>query len=196
MNEELEQFLIAQQTYYRTALQEIKSGQKRSCWMWFIFPQIAGLGYSETARYYAIKDLYHKYESITADAGYENEENYLWMEKEEIVMCMCRGQDTMECWQEKTYQCYRIRIHTGCLSLRGLPGILHFVGKCTRSKKYKQLYVSKVFIEKREVSLKDILSSTGRKYRMNRSIQVEGAFGVLKYDYGRLQSHLFELKLA
>lgn len=57
MNNDLERFLIAQQTYYRTALQEIKSGQKRSCWMWFIFPQIAGLGYSETARYYAIKDL-------------------------------------------------------------------------------------------------------------------------------------------
>ena len=57
MNNDLERFLIAQQTYYRTALQEIKSGRKRSHWMWFIFPQIAGLGYSETARYYAIKDM-------------------------------------------------------------------------------------------------------------------------------------------
>lgn len=57
MNNDLERFLIAQQTYYRTALQEIKSGQKRRHWMWFIFPQIAGLGYSETARYYAIKDM-------------------------------------------------------------------------------------------------------------------------------------------
>lgn len=57
MNNNLERFLIAQQTYYRIALQKIKSGQKRSCWMWFIFPQIAGLGYSETARYYAIKDM-------------------------------------------------------------------------------------------------------------------------------------------
>lgn len=57
MDDELERFLIAQQNYYRTALQEIKSGQKRSHWMWFIFPQIAGLGYSETARYYAIKDI-------------------------------------------------------------------------------------------------------------------------------------------
>lgn len=57
MDYNLERFLIAQQTYYCTALQEIKSGQKRSHWMWFIFPQIAGLGYSETARYYAIKDL-------------------------------------------------------------------------------------------------------------------------------------------
>lgn len=57
MDNDLERFLIAQQTYYRIAIQEIKSGQKRSHWMWFIFPQIAGLGYSETARYYAIKDM-------------------------------------------------------------------------------------------------------------------------------------------
>ena len=57
MNNDLERFMIAQQTYYRIALQEIKSGRKRSHWMWFIFPQIAGLGYSETARYYAIKDM-------------------------------------------------------------------------------------------------------------------------------------------
>ena len=57
MDNDLERFLIAQQTYYRIGLQELKSGQKRSHWMWFIFPQIAGLGYSETARYYAIKDM-------------------------------------------------------------------------------------------------------------------------------------------
>ena len=57
MDNNLERFLIAQQTYYQTALQEIKSGKKRSHWMWFIFPQIAGLGYSETARYYAIKNM-------------------------------------------------------------------------------------------------------------------------------------------
>ena len=57
MDNDLERFLIAQQTYYQTALQEIKSGKKRSHWMWFIFPQIAGLGHSETARYYAIKNM-------------------------------------------------------------------------------------------------------------------------------------------
>lgn len=57
MDTDLERFLIAQQTYYRVALEEIKAGQKRSHWMWFIFPQIAGLGRSETARYYAIKNM-------------------------------------------------------------------------------------------------------------------------------------------
>jgi uncharacterized protein (DUF1810 family) len=56
MNDGLERFLIAQQNYFRTALEEIQEGQKQSHWMWFIFPQIQGLGYSEMARYYAIKD--------------------------------------------------------------------------------------------------------------------------------------------
>jgi len=52
----LQRFLDAQQRDYATALAEIKSGRKRSHWMWYIFPQIQGLGYSETARFYAIKD--------------------------------------------------------------------------------------------------------------------------------------------
>ena len=55
--------------------------------------------------------------------------------------------------------------------------------KCTKSKGNKRLYVSKSFIEKREESYQNILSETGIRYRMNRSIQVEGAFGVLKNDY-------------
>ena len=90
--------------------------------------------------------LCHKYESITADAGYES----------------CQD-------------IYRCEDCTGC------P---HFGGKCTRSRKGKQLYVSKVLITKREESLKNIMSRDGIRYRMNRSIQVEGAFGVLKHDYG------------
>jgi uncharacterized protein (DUF1810 family) len=57
MEKGLERFVTAQQNYYKTALHEIQNGQKQSHWMWFIFPQIAGLGYSETAQYYAIQDL-------------------------------------------------------------------------------------------------------------------------------------------
>ena len=45
------------------------------------------------------------------------------------------------------------------------------------------MYVSKSFLEKRQESYENILSETGILYRMNRSIQVEGAFGVLKNDY-------------
>jgi uncharacterized protein (DUF1810 family) len=51
----LERFLTAQNGYYETALAEIKAGQKETHWMWFIFPQIKGLGYSEISQYYAIQ---------------------------------------------------------------------------------------------------------------------------------------------
>ena len=52
----LERFKKAQEEDYETALAEIRSGRKRSHWMWYIFPQIKGLGYSSTAQYYAIQD--------------------------------------------------------------------------------------------------------------------------------------------
>ncbi len=53
----LQRFLDAQANDYAQALAEIRQGRKRSHWIWYIFPQIAGLGYSETAKYYAIQDL-------------------------------------------------------------------------------------------------------------------------------------------
>ena len=52
----LDRFLEAQKGVYETALAEVSNGRKTSHWMWFIFPQIQGLGLSETAKYYAIKD--------------------------------------------------------------------------------------------------------------------------------------------
>src|SRR5699024_5242209 len=55
--------------------------------------------------------------------------------------------------------------------------------KCTKAKGNKKLYLSKNFLTKRQESYKNILSEKGILYRMNRSIQVEGAFGVLKNDY-------------
>ena len=54
---DLNRFHSAQQNHYQTALSEIRAGHKRSHWMWFIFPQIAGLGQSATSREYAIRDL-------------------------------------------------------------------------------------------------------------------------------------------
>jgi uncharacterized protein (DUF1810 family) len=53
----LERFVAAQQESYTRALAEIRAGAKQSHWMWFIFPQIAGLGTSATARHYAIGSL-------------------------------------------------------------------------------------------------------------------------------------------
>ena len=57
MAADLSRFLKAQEQDYEQALREIRSGRKRSHWMWYIFPQIQGLGFSPTAQYYAIRDL-------------------------------------------------------------------------------------------------------------------------------------------
>jgi uncharacterized protein (DUF1810 family) len=54
---DLERFVTAQDGTYPTALAELRAGRKRSHWMWFVFPQIAGLGSSPTAQRYAIADL-------------------------------------------------------------------------------------------------------------------------------------------
>jgi uncharacterized protein (DUF1810 family) len=51
---DLQRFVDAQRDVYATALAELRAGHKRTHWMWFIFPQIAGLGHSEMARRYAI----------------------------------------------------------------------------------------------------------------------------------------------
>lgn len=56
-NNGLVRFLEAQNHVYLKALEEIKKGQKRSHWMWFIFPQVKGLGSSEHARFFGINDL-------------------------------------------------------------------------------------------------------------------------------------------
>ncbi len=54
---DLGRFVQAQEVDYERALAEIRSGQKRSHWMWYIFPQLAGLGFSSMAKRYAIKTV-------------------------------------------------------------------------------------------------------------------------------------------
>ncbi|SFU86563.1 DUF1810 domain-containing protein [Pseudoduganella namucuonensis] len=54
---ELERFLEAQAPVYSAVLRELSTGRKRSHWMWFIFPQLAGLGHSAMAQRYAISGL-------------------------------------------------------------------------------------------------------------------------------------------
>ena len=51
----LDRFLAAQEGVYEAALADLRGGSKRSHWMWFIFPQIAGWGHSPTSQYYSIK---------------------------------------------------------------------------------------------------------------------------------------------
>ena len=54
---DLERFVAAQQGVYEAALAELQAGRKRSHWMWFVFPQVAGLGRSATAQHFAISGL-------------------------------------------------------------------------------------------------------------------------------------------
>jgi uncharacterized protein (DUF1810 family) len=54
---DLSRFIEAQEPIYATALRELEHGRKQSHWMWFIFPQIAGLGHSPTSQRFAISSL-------------------------------------------------------------------------------------------------------------------------------------------
>ena len=56
---DLQRFVDAQEAgdTYTQALEELRSGRKRSHWMWFVFPQIAGLGFSPTSQHFAISGL-------------------------------------------------------------------------------------------------------------------------------------------
>lgn len=65
MSEALKRFIDAQRVDYEVAFSEIQSGQKRSHWMWYIFPQIAGLAATEISKHYAIKDIHEAEDFLT-----------------------------------------------------------------------------------------------------------------------------------
>jgi len=157
------------------------------------------------------------YKDVTADAGYESEENYSYFEGIETE-CYIKPQnyersktkkfksnmalrENMEYDAEKDeYTCQagrKLRVqHVGtkknergyereityyeCESCNECP----YKKKCTRAKENRTMQVSKKFIRQREESLKRITSEEGILLRMNRSIQSEGAFGVVKQNYG------------
>ena len=54
---DLERIVTAQAPVFETVLAELRAGRKRTHWMWFIFPQLAGLGRSSTARFYGISSI-------------------------------------------------------------------------------------------------------------------------------------------
>ncbi|MGZ8171764.1 MULTISPECIES: DUF1810 domain-containing protein [Methylobacter] len=54
---DLSRFINAQESVYDSALAELRNGRKRTHWMWYIFPQIDGLGHSATSKHYAIKSI-------------------------------------------------------------------------------------------------------------------------------------------
>ena len=161
--------------------------------------------------------LVKSYKDVTADAGYESEENYTYFE----------GQTT-ECYiKPQNYERSKTKKYKSNMALRenmpydaeldeytcqaGKKLRAVYVGKkksktgferevtyyecescegcqhkkkCTRSKDKRTMQVSKKFIEQRKQSLERITSEKGILLRMNRSIQSEGAFGVIKQNYG------------
>lgn len=56
-NFNLERFITAQDPIFEEVLAELRSGRKRTHWIWFVFPQISGLGFSPTSQYYAIRSI-------------------------------------------------------------------------------------------------------------------------------------------
>ena len=63
----MERFIVAQDEMYNIALSEIKNGFKESHWIWYIFPQIYGLGHSSKAKYYELKSISEAKEYINND---------------------------------------------------------------------------------------------------------------------------------
>lgn len=156
------------------------------------------------------------YKNITADSGYESEENYLFLEENNQEYYI--KPQTYEKWKKKSFKndiskrenmIYNAEkdeytCHNG--KQLKIIGITHktsasgycskvtvyecedctncsYKSKCTKAQGNRRMQVSKTFVEKRQKSYDNITSKRGIILRINRSIQVEGAFGVLKNDY-------------
>lgn len=163
------------------------------------------------------ENLPEKYENVIADAGYESEENYVYLEEhqqnayikpqvyeqwkkrsfknligkrenmdydeslDEYICNQGRKLKKIGISKRKSKSGYISEITTyECESCENCP----VKSKCTKAKGNRRMDTSKIFIDKRSKSLNNITTPKGIMLRMNRSIQVEGAFGALKEDYG------------
>lgn len=157
------------------------------------------------------------YKNIIADAGYESEENYTYLDtnaqnyyikpqlyekmqkrnfKNDISkrenMIYDEDKDEYICHNNKRLKPIKMahkKSSTGYISEVTTYECENcdncsYKSKCTKAKGNRQMQVSKNFIEKRQKSYENIVSEEGIVLRINRSIQVEGAFGVLKEDRG------------
>jgi transposase len=158
-----------------------------------------------------------RYKNVTADSGYESEENYLYLEKQNQTYYI--KPQTYEQWKKRSfkrdiskrenmlynpetdeYTCHngkQLRVcgishRTSATGYRSEITIYEcedcsdcsYKSRCTKARGNRKLQVSKTFVEKRQKSYENITTQEGILLRINRSIQVEGAFGVLKNDYG------------
>ena len=154
--------------------------------------------------------------NIVCDAGYESEQNYLYLKSHELVSYIKPANyeqlkkrnyrtkygriENMEYHEsEDIFVCKAGRIlqRTGTKHEKTKTGFVSekavyrcescdgckYKGNCTKARAEKSLSVSHRFYELRKESLENITTEFGKQLRMNRSIQSEGAFGVLKQDY-------------
>ena len=158
-----------------------------------------------------------KFTSVTADAGYESEENYTYLKKNNQTAYIkpqnyeqSRKKGSKKWIGRRENMHYEPKTDTYyCAEGRPLAYAFDKIRKsksgfkshvrvyececcgnctckelCTKSKYNKRLYVADNFLKYREESLSNITGAQGILFRVNRSIQAEGAFGVLKEDYG------------
>jgi len=163
------------------------------------------------------ENLGRRYENIIADAGYESEENYSYLESKGLTsyikpqsyersktrrfkedfskrenMQYDPQLDEYTCHNQKKLRKTKVTYRTSATGHRSEITVYEcedcsdcpFKERCTRAKGNRRLMVPKRFIEQRQKSLENISTDKGIRLRVNRSIQVEGAFGVLKTDYG------------
>lgn len=163
------------------------------------------------------ESLPEKYPNIVADAGYESEENYVYLDNNEQKYFIkpqayermkkssfkknISKRENME-YNKKNdeYTCHNKKIlrPIGTTNRKSKSGYksevtiyecescdnCEYKSKCTKAAGNRKMQVSKLFIEKRNTSLTNITIPEGILLRMNRSIQVEGAFGIIKEDHG------------
>lgn len=156
-----------------------------------------------------------RHKEIVADAGYESEENYVYLNKHnQDSYIKPSNYETSKTRKKKPYSTHSFnynaetytyvcpenqelkplyiknpKIKSGYISEKTIYGTCaceNYPNKslCTKSEKGRTLQRAKVFANFRNKSLENITTPKGIKLRMNRSIQVEGAFGVIKQDYG------------
>ncbi|WP_058306120.1 IS1182 family transposase [Gracilibacillus massiliensis] len=171
---------------------------------------------------YLKEHLPFTYRHIVADSGYESEENYVYLEKQEQTayikpqnherkkkasfqkeikhrenMAYDKSTDTYTCANDKQLHAIRNYTRTSQTGYQSLVTVYEcedctgcpLKEKCTKAKGNRQLHVAKQFLAFRETAQENIQTETGTLYRMNRSIQVEGTFGVIKEDYHLKKFH-------
>ena len=136
---------------------------------------------SEKQKPYIKPQTYEKWKKRSFKQDISRRENMGYDEKTDTYTCHAgKSLSPLFMKKQKSKSGYESEVTVyECEDCTGCP----YKEKCTKAKGNKRLYISKSFLEKRQESYENIQSETGIQYRMNRSIQVEGAFGVLKNDY-------------